>query len=223
MGVASSSFESAVIHVVPDLSKQIIAAAPCVDDVSPVAAAPRVEDSIQAAAPRISSSPNAHSSLAQSESQDIAISINEDDVRMANVAAIFVTSAHQHHVSIQSEYSQIQLSVQSDPRDTLQSSPNKGNNGRQENGELVDKDDHLYLWLPLLAGLSKLGFDPIPEIRESALQVLFETLRNYSHLFSRYLYGKKYLNPSFFRYSNTCAMLLIHQVMAFLSRELMVT
>ncbi|KAK8669321.1 hypothetical protein V6N13_106755 [Hibiscus sabdariffa] len=43
--------------------------------------------------------------------------------------------------------------------DTSQSSPNKGNNGRQENGELVDKDDHLYFW-------------------ESALQVLFETLCN---------------------------------------------
>ncbi|KAK8487056.1 hypothetical protein V6N13_016274 [Hibiscus sabdariffa] len=74
--------------------------------------------------------------------------------------------------------------------DTSQSSPNKGNNGRQENGELVDKDDHLYFWLPLLAGLSKLGFDSRPEIRESALQVLFETLRNYSHLFSLPLWEK---------------------------------
>ncbi|GMJ01407.1 BIG2 [Hibiscus trionum] len=77
-----------------------------------------------------------------------------------------------------------------DSGDTSQSSPNKGNNGRQENGELMDKDDHLYLWLPLLAGLSKLGFDPRPEIRESALQVLFETLRNHSHLFSLPLWEK---------------------------------
>ncbi|KAK8635509.1 hypothetical protein V6N13_004243 [Hibiscus sabdariffa] len=77
-----------------------------------------------------------------------------------------------------------------DSGDTCQSSPNKGNNGRLENGEMMDKDDHLYFWLPLLAGLSKLGFDPRPEIRESALQVLFETLRNHSHLFSPPLWEK---------------------------------
>lgn len=34
------------------------------------------------------------------------------------------------------------------------------------------------------AGLSELSFDPRPEIRENALQVLFETLRNHGHLFS---------------------------------------
>lgn len=34
------------------------------------------------------------------------------------------------------------------------------------------------------AGLSELSFDPRPEIRKSALQVLFETLRNHGHLFS---------------------------------------
>ncbi|XWS45949.1 hypothetical protein CRYUN_Cryun14cG0023200 [Craigia yunnanensis] len=65
-----------------------------------------------------------------------------------------------------------------------QSSPHKGKDGRQENGELMDKDDHLYFWFPLLAGLSELSFDPRPEIRKSALQVLFETLRNHGHLFS---------------------------------------
>ncbi|MBA0795411.1 hypothetical protein Gohar_006275 [Gossypium harknessii] len=73
---------------------------------------------------------------------------------------------------------------------TSQSSPSKGKDGKQENGELIDKDDHLYFWLPLLAGLSKLGFDPRPEIRESALQVLFETLSNHSHLFSLPLWEK---------------------------------
>ena len=36
----------------------------------------------------------------------------------------------------------------------------------------------------LSAGLSELSFDPRPEIRKSALQVLFETLRNHGHLFS---------------------------------------
>ncbi|XP_021281250.1 brefeldin A-inhibited guanine nucleotide-exchange protein 2-like [Herrania umbratica] len=64
------------------------------------------------------------------------------------------------------------------------SSPHKGKDGRQDNGELMDKDGHLYFWFPLLAGLSELSFDPRPEIRKSALQVLFETLRNHGHLFS---------------------------------------
>ncbi|PPD91846.1 hypothetical protein GOBAR_DD11205 [Gossypium barbadense] len=64
------------------------------------------------------------------------------------------------------------------------SSPHKGKDGRQENGELIDKDDHLYFWFPLLAGLSELSFDPRPEIRKNALELLFETLRNHGHLFS---------------------------------------
>ena len=36
----------------------------------------------------------------------------------------------------------------------------------------------------LYAGLSELSFDPRPEIRKSALQVLFDTLRNHGHHFS---------------------------------------
>jgi len=35
-----------------------------------------------------------------------------------------------------------------------------------------------------MAGLSELSFDPRPEIRKSALQILFDTLRNHGHLFS---------------------------------------
>ncbi|KAM5554931.1 brefeldin A-inhibited guanine nucleotide-exchange protein 2 [Rosa sericea] len=62
--------------------------------------------------------------------------------------------------------------------------------GRQDNGGMPDKDDHLYFWFPLLAGLSELSFDPRPEIRKSALQVLFETLRNHGHLFSLPLWEK---------------------------------
>ncbi|KAE8693794.1 Brefeldin A-inhibited guanine nucleotide-exchange protein 4 [Hibiscus syriacus] len=83
------------------------------------------------------------------------------------------------------------------------SSPKKGKDGRQDNGELVNKDDHLYFgshcWLVRRSelvhfyifeiardfkGLSELSFDPRPEIRKSALQVLFETVRNHGHLFS---------------------------------------
>ncbi|GAB4844373.1 Brefeldin A-inhibited guanine nucleotide-exchange protein 2 [Ancistrocladus abbreviatus] len=57
-------------------------------------------------------------------------------------------------------------------------------NGKLEEGELADKDDHLYFWFPLLAGLSELTFDPRPEIRKSALQILFDALRNHGHMFS---------------------------------------
>ncbi|XP_074273160.1 brefeldin A-inhibited guanine nucleotide-exchange protein 2-like [Silene latifolia] len=59
-----------------------------------------------------------------------------------------------------------------------------GKDGRLENGESADKVDHLYFWFPLLAGLSELSFDPRPEIRKRALQILFDTLRNYGHHFS---------------------------------------
>lgn len=64
------------------------------------------------------------------------------------------------------------------------SSPKIGKDGKLDHGEMPDKDDNLYFWFPLLAGLSELSFDPRPEIRKSALQVLFETLRNHGHLFS---------------------------------------
>jgi len=40
------------------------------------------------------------------------------------------------------------------------------------------------------AGLSELSFDPRPEIRKSALDVLFETLRNHGHLFSLNLWER---------------------------------
>ncbi|KAI3449141.1 hypothetical protein Pfo_005806 [Paulownia fortunei] len=70
------------------------------------------------------------------------------------------------------------------------SSPHKGKEKKIENGEPIDKVDHLYLWFPLLAGLSELSFDPRPEIRKSALQVLFDTLRNYGQHFSLPLWEK---------------------------------
>ncbi|KAL5727977.1 Brefeldin A-inhibited guanine nucleotide-exchange protein 2 [Ranunculus cassubicifolius] len=53
-----------------------------------------------------------------------------------------------------------------------------------KDGKQAEFPDHLYFWFPLLAGLSELSFDPRPEIRKSALQVLFDTLRNHGHLFS---------------------------------------
>ncbi|KAL3649473.1 Brefeldin A-inhibited guanine nucleotide-exchange protein 2 [Castilleja foliolosa] len=69
-------------------------------------------------------------------------------------------------------------------------SPQKGKEKKVDNGELKDKVDHLYLWFPLLAGLSELSFDPRPEIRKSALQVLFDTLRNHGQHFSLALWEK---------------------------------
>lgn len=41
----------------------------------------------------------------------------------------------------------------------------------------TDKEQHMYYWFPLLAGLSELTFDPRPQVRTSALDVLFDTLR----------------------------------------------
>ncbi|CAL9161765.1 unnamed protein product [Musa hybrid cultivar] len=61
---------------------------------------------------------------------------------------------------------------------------------KQDTPLIIDKDDHLHLWFPLLAGLSELTFDLRPDIRQSALQVLFDTLRNCGHHFSLPLWEK---------------------------------
>ncbi|CAN6477110.1 unnamed protein product [Victoria cruziana] len=53
-----------------------------------------------------------------------------------------------------------------------------------DNHTFTDKDEHVYYWVPLLTGLSKLTSDPRPAIRESALEVLFNTLHDHGHLFS---------------------------------------
>lgn len=66
---------------------------------------------------------------------------------------------------------------------------------------LFDSDDsstfswHCYICILInlffnIAGLSELTFDLRPEIRKSALQVLFDTLRNHGHLFSLPLWEK---------------------------------
>nr|CAD1835494.1 unnamed protein product [Ananas comosus var. bracteatus] len=70
------------------------------------------------------------------------------------------------------------------------SSPHIVKDGKPDNVLFIDKDDHLHFWFPLLAGLSELTFDLRPEIRKSALQVLFDTLRNHGHLFSLPLWEK---------------------------------
>ncbi|GAB2224201.1 hypothetical protein Droror1_Dr00004952 [Drosera rotundifolia] len=68
--------------------------------------------------------------------------------------------------------------------------PQSTRNGKLKDSQLADKDDHLYSWFPLLAGLSELSFDPRPEIRKSALQILFDALRNHGHLFSLSLWER---------------------------------
>nr|XP_024388580.1 brefeldin A-inhibited guanine nucleotide-exchange protein 2-like isoform X2 [Physcomitrium patens] len=60
----------------------------------------------------------------------------------------------------------------------------------EESPTFTDKDDHLYFWFPLLAGLSELTFDPRPDIRKSALEVLFDTLRIHGDKFSAGLWEK---------------------------------
>ncbi|XVF67105.1 hypothetical protein PTKIN_Ptkin10aG0093900 [Pterospermum kingtungense] len=49
----------------------------------------------------------------------------------------------------------------------------------------ADIDDHGSYWVPLLTGLSKLTFDSRLAIRKSSLEVLFNTLKDHGHLFSR--------------------------------------
>lgn len=74
----------------------------------------------------------------------------------------------------------------------LSPSTGAGKDGKPVSPTFTDKDDHLYFWFPLLAGLSELSFDPRPDIRKSALQVLFDTLRNHGHLFSPALWERVY-------------------------------
>lgn len=49
----------------------------------------------------------------------------------------------------------------------------------------TENDEHVYFWVPLLAGLSRLTSDPRSTIRKGALEVLFDILRDHGHLFSR--------------------------------------
>ncbi|KAI3851641.1 hypothetical protein MKW92_012998 [Papaver armeniacum] len=62
-----------------------------------------------------------------------------------------------------------------------------GKDGKQHSAEFPD---HVYFWFPLLAGLSELSFDTRPEVRKSALQVLFDTLRNHGHHFTLTLWER---------------------------------
>lgn len=56
----------------------------------------------------------------------------------------------------------------------------------------TDADAHTYFWFPLLAGLSELTFDPRPEIRTSALEVLFDTLKFHGGSFAPGFWSRVY-------------------------------
>ncbi|WIA22572.1 hypothetical protein OEZ86_009559 [Tetradesmus obliquus] len=61
-----------------------------------------------------------------------------------------------------------------------------------ERGQMkfVDRDEHVYFWFPLLAGLSELTFDPRPEIRRSALEVLFDVLMTHGGSFAESFWAR---------------------------------
>jgi brefeldin A-inhibited guanine nucleotide-exchange protein len=54
----------------------------------------------------------------------------------------------------------------------------------------TDADAHLYFWFPLLAGLSELTFDSRRDVRHSALEVLFDTLKFHGSAFSTAFWGR---------------------------------
>ncbi|KAL1567357.1 brefeldin A-inhibited guanine nucleotide-exchange protein 2-like [Salvia divinorum] len=82
------------------------------------------------------------------------------------------------------------------------SSPQIDKERKSDNREPANRVDHLYLWFPLLAGLSERSFDPRPEIRKSAAQILFDTLRNYGHHFSVALWEKVFESVLFRIFDN---------------------
>jgi brefeldin A-inhibited guanine nucleotide-exchange protein len=72
--------------------------------------------------------------------------------------------------------------------------------GRSSVTFFTDADAHLYFWFPLLAGLSELTFDSRRDVRHSALEVLFDTLKFHGSAFSTAFWGRvfdKILFPIF--------------------------
>ncbi|KAG8058353.1 hypothetical protein GUJ93_ZPchr0002g23224 [Zizania palustris] len=52
----------------------------------------------------------------------------------------------------------------------------------------LHKDEHVYFWVPLLAGLARLTTDTRPTIRKGAVEVLFDILKDHGHLFSQFFW-----------------------------------
>ncbi|KAG9144559.1 hypothetical protein Leryth_010773 [Lithospermum erythrorhizon] len=55
----------------------------------------------------------------------------------------------------------------------------------EQTNTITDIDDNFSFWIPLLSGLAILTSDPRPAIRKSALEVLFNILKDHGHLFSQ--------------------------------------
>ncbi|CAH9056820.1 unnamed protein product [Cuscuta europaea] len=79
----------------------------------------------------------------------------------------------------------------------------------------TNEDDHMSFWHPLLTGLSGLTSDPRSAIRKSALEVLFNILKDHGHLFSHSFWVKVFNSVIFPIFSsardNTEADLKDHQ------------
>ena len=72
------------------------------------------------------------------------------------------------------------------------SSPSRSREREKGATAFTDADVHVFFWFPLLAGLSELTFDPRPEIRRSALEVLFDTLKFHGENFSPGFWARVY-------------------------------
>ena len=72
------------------------------------------------------------------------------------------------------------------------SSPPRSREREKGATAFTDADVHVFFWFPLLAGLSELTFDPRPEIRRSALEVLFDTLKFHGENFSPGFWARVY-------------------------------
>ncbi|KAE9448697.1 hypothetical protein C3L33_19434, partial [Rhododendron williamsianum] len=65
------------------------------------------------------------------------------------------------------------------------SSVQVGSEDTSDGQTFTDKDDNTSFWVPLLTGLSKLTSDPRSAVRKSALEVLFNILKDHGLVFSR--------------------------------------
>ncbi|KAG2485588.1 hypothetical protein HYH03_015653 [Edaphochlamys debaryana] len=105
------------------------------------------------------------------------------------VASAFGSPAAAGHAAAAASGASMSGARTTDPgsRLALQSSTSfaGGRELQQRTLRFIDRDEHVYFWFPLLAGLSELTFDPRQEIRHSALEVLFDILRYHGGSFAQ--------------------------------------
>jgi hypothetical protein len=78
-----------------------------------------------------------------------------------------------HYAQVPIEQQQQQLATATRMASAELRAPAAAGAGGAQPGPMkfVDRDEHVYFWFPLLAGLSELTFDPRQEIRRSSLEV----------------------------------------------------